>query len=435
MRDHALFVILLGFIVLALYRPWLGVLGLAVLGFMHPHGYGEGFMRTFPAFQALLAATTTGYAFERFRLRRWPELHWDWRLMMLALLFGWYFVSAYFALAPIAAREKLVEVLKILPPLVLVWLLIDTREKLFLLLVTIALSIALVTIKGGYWAVMTGFGDRVYGPPGSQFGDNNEFSVAVAMTIPLLFIWLHESRDKLLYWVILGLIVLSFLSALSSWSRGGLLSLIAMSVLLVWHSRRKMLAIPIFILAALLVPMVFSEQWLARMGSILAFQDDGSAQSRLGIWRIGWEAALKDPLTGHGFNAWPILSESNGRFLDWHSAYIEMLAEHGFVGLVIWGVLFAGTILSLGFLIRRCRQPNLIWAGPIAGMLQAALVAYLAGALTLGIAYWELPLWLIICAMIAGRLAVSESGVGVLGPSLRPVRVSASLTNTPDTQR
>lgn len=435
MRDYALFLILIGFIILALYRPWLGVLGLAVLGFMHPQGYGEGFMKTFPAFLILFAATTTGYSFERFRLKRWPTVHWDWRLVMLALLFGWYFVSTYFALAPYAAREKLMEVLKILPPLLLVWLLIDTREKLFLLLVTISLSIALVTLKGGYWAVMTGFGDRVYGPPGSQYGDNNEFSVAVAMTIPLLFIWLNESRDKLLHWVILGLIILSYLSALTSWSRGGLLSLVAMSLLLVWHSRRKILAIPIVILAVLLVPMIFSEQWLERMESIMAFQDDGSAQSRLGIWKIGWEATLKDPVTGHGFNAWPILSESNGRFLDWHSAYIEMLTEHGFVGLGIWVMLIAGTILSLGFLMRRSRQPNLIWLGSYAGMLQAALVAYLAGALTLGIAYWELPFWLIICAMIADRLAVSETEIGVLDPLQRPVKVSASLTNTPDTLR
>ena len=64
------------------------------------------------------------------------------------------------------------------------------------LIATIAASFALVTIKGGYWAVMTGFADRVYGPPNSQYYDNNLFAIAVIMNIPLLVLWLRETRTK-----------------------------------------------------------------------------------------------------------------------------------------------------------------------------------------------------------------------------------------------
>ena len=411
MRDLALMGVLVSLVLLALYRPWLGVLGLAVLGFMHPQGYGDGFMKTFPAYMVLFAATGMGYLVEQVRQKRLPQIYWDWRLVGLAVLFGWFFVSTYFALAPYAAREKLVEVLKILPPLALVWLLIDTREKLFLLMATIALSIALVVIKGGYWAVMTGFHDRVYGPPGSQYGDNNEFAVAVAMSIPLLFIWLRETQDRALRWMILALVVLSYLSALSSWSRGGLLSLLAMTLLLLWYSQRKLIAIPVAVFGMLAVVMVFSGKWLGRMESILTFQDDASAQSRIGMWKIGWESAIKHPLTGSGFDAWPILSASHGGIMDWHSAYIELLAEHGFVGLAIWGGLIAGTLLSLGFLARSGRRTGQAWVATYAGMLQASMVAYLAGALTLGIAYWELPFWLIMCGVVTARLSKNHLSI------------------------
>jgi len=407
-RDFALMGILLSLVFLALYRPWVGVLGLAVLGFMHPQGYGDGFMKTFPSYMVLFAATVMGYLAERVRQKSWPQFNWDWRLAGMALLWGWFFVSTYYALAPFAAREKLVEVLKILPPLILVWLLIDTREKLFLLMVTIALSIALVVIKGGYWAVMAGFHDRVYGPPGSQYGDNNEFAVAVAMSIPLLFIWMRETQDRALRWMILALVVLSYLSALSSWSRGGMLSLIAMTLLLVWYSKRKLLAIPLVVLGILAVSTAFSEKWLGRMESILTFQADASARSRIEMWKIGWESAIKHPMMGSGFDAWPILSGQSGRIMDWHSAYVELLAEHGFVGLAIWGGLVAGTLLSLGFLTRSGRRAKKLWVATYAGMLQASLVAYLAGALTLGIAYWELPFWLIICTAVMARLAKNQ---------------------------
>lgn len=409
MRDYALLAILFSMVFLALYRPWLGVLGLAVLGFMHPQGYGEGFMKYFPVYMVLLVATGIGYLAQLIKQKRWPTLYWDWRLAGIALLWGWFFVSTYYALAPFAAREKLVEVLKILPPLVLVWLLIDTREKLFLLMVTIALSIALVVIKGGYWAVMTGFHDRVYGPPGSQYGDNNEFAVAVAMSIPLLFIWMRETQAKPLRWMILALVVLSYLSALSSWSRGGMLCLIAMTFLLVWYSGRKFLTIPFVVLGMLAFSMVFSEKWLGRMKSILAFEEDASAQSRIEVWRVGWEAAIRHPVVGNGFDSWPILSVAHGRMLDWHSAYIELLAEHGFVGLAVWCGLIVGTLISLGFMARsghRVKQP---WVAPYAGMLQASLAAYLVGALTLGITYWELPFWLVMCSALIARLAKGQT--------------------------
>jgi len=126
MRDIALIAILACFVFLALYRPWLGVLGLAVLGFMHPQGYGESHMKTFPVYLVLFAATTAGYLFELFREKRWPQWHWDWRLVVLMLLFGWVVITTYDALAPFAAREKLVNVSKLLPPLFHGWLLVDT---------------------------------------------------------------------------------------------------------------------------------------------------------------------------------------------------------------------------------------------------------------------------------------------------------------------
>ena len=44
-------------------------------------------------------------------------------------------------------------------------MLINTREKLYYLIITIAGSFGLIAVKGGIWAIMTGFSNRVYGPP------------------------------------------------------------------------------------------------------------------------------------------------------------------------------------------------------------------------------------------------------------------------------
>ncbi len=413
MRDLSLLLILLALAWLALLRPWLGVLGLAVLSYMHPQGYAQGFMKAFPSYLALFAVVCLSLAYHSLREGTWRTLPWqrflDWRLLILATLWLWFAVSSRFSVAPWEAWDKYRDVLKILPPLVLTVLLIDNREKLHYLIVTIALSIALIALKGGYWAVMTGFQDRVYGPPASAYSGNNEFAVAAAMAIPLLVLWLHETRQPLLRLSLMGAIALSYGAALSSWSRGGMLALGAMTLLLILHSRRKWLSIPLLIALGAMLFTQLPDKWFGRMQTFTAIEADPSAQSRLAVWRIGLDFAGQHPLTGGGFNAWPALTLSTGGSLDWHSAYIEMVAEHGFVGLAIWAVLLFGTLF--GLLARAWRRRDaLSWQADYGAMLAVSLAAYLVGGLTLGIAYWELPYHLVVLAVLLKRV-VPESDI------------------------
>lgn len=411
MRDISLFIMLLSLVWLAWRQPWLGVLGLAFLSGMHPQGYATGFMQTFPIYVLLFSVVCLALARDILARRTLPEVFWDWRLVIMILLWVHFILTTYHGLNPWAAWPKLWEVTKILPPLLLALLLIDTREKLFYLNVTMALSIAAVVLKGGYWAVINGFHDRVYGPPGSQYGDNNEFAVATAMIIPLLVLWFSEVRHRALRWVLLGLIALAFAAVLSSWSRGGLLSLSVVALFLVWHSRRKWLALPLLILGIGLMSISLPEQWFARMETLGASELDASAQSRLEVWRLGWAYALQHPCFGGGFEGWIYLSLPRGSSLDWHSAYIETAVEHGLLGLALWGGLVFGSLASLTRLIWSNRRWRLPWLTRHAEMLRAALAAYTVGAAFLGIAYWELLFLLIVSAILLERFARLERSV------------------------
>jgi putative inorganic carbon (hco3(-)) transporter len=284
-------------------------------------------------------------------------------------------------------------------------LLIDSREKLLYLIATIALAILLPAIKGGYWAIASGFQDRVYGPPGSAYHDNNAFAVAVTMVIPLLVLWWRESRGKGLRMALLAGIALAYGSVISSWSRGGMLALGAVTLLLVWHSKRKLLAIPLLLAMGAVFFIQLPENWFGRMETLTAYQADASAQSRLEAWRIGLDFAMQNPITGGGFNAWPVLTLSTGGSMDWHSSYVKILAEHGFTGLAIWGGLLLGTLFSLTRLGWGRRHRDTAWIGDYGAMLSASLVAYAVGGLTLGIAYWALPYHLIVIAALLGWIA------------------------------
>jgi putative inorganic carbon (HCO3(-)) transporter len=204
------------------------------------------------------------------------------------------------------------------------------------------------------------------------------------------------------------MIALSFVAVLSSWSRSGLLSLGVVTVLLVWHSRRKWFALPLLFFGIGLMAMTLPEQWFIRMGTLGTPELDDSAQSRLDVWRLGWAYALLHPWLGGGFEGWIYLSLPQGGSRDWHSAFVEMAAEHGLYGLALWCTLVFGSLASLTRLIWINRRWRLPWLSSHAEMLRAALAAYTVGAVFLGIAYWELLFLLIVSAILLERFARLE---------------------------
>lgn len=426
-RDLSIALLLLGYAGLALMRPWLGVLGLAALTTMHPQGYAPGFMKTFPVYASLFGVTLAGAAIALARRQlsfMAPRLLLqDWRLYGLGGIWLWFAVSSYFSVAPWEAWDKFNQVARILPPLLLALLLLDSRAKLQAMVAVLGLCIMLVAFKGGYWAVMTGFQDRVYGPPGSQFYDNNEFAVAVCMAIPLLVFWLGEVRARAARAFLLIGIVFCYGSVVSSWSRGGLLALAAVTLVLVLQSKRKLLLIPLLLLLAGVLFIQLPEAWFGRMQTLGNVTAEESAASRLAVWQNGLEFALQHPISGGGFNVWPALNLEQGG-LDWHSIYVEMLTEHGFVGLILWaGLLFGAAVRMALYAWGGSRHPD-AWFPRLNALLLASLLAYLVGGATLGIAYWELP-YLIVALSISARALHDPAASPVSRPSKTPAAVPA----------
>lgn len=409
MRDLVLLLILLVLVWLAWLRPWWGALGLAFVSTMHPQGYSLGFMQGVPIYLLMFMAVCLGVARQIMVSRTWPKFIWEWRIVLLLTLWGHFTLTTYLGVNPWAGWNQHWEVMKLLPPMLLTLMLIDSREKLRYLNLIMALSIAVVALKGGYWAFTVGLQERVYGPPGSPYAGNNEFAVAASMMIPLLAFWYRElgqaADQRALRGVLAILMGLCFVAALSSWSRGGLLAIGTVACLLIWHSRRKWLALPMLLAGVGLVFVALPEAWFARMGSIGAAELDASAQTRLNLWRLGWEHALQNPWFGTGFQSWVYLSLPVSSGLDWHNTYVKVAAEHGLLGLALWGGLVLGSLMNLTWLIHKNRHWRLPWLDYHAAMLRTALAAYAVGAVFIGIAYWELLLYLVVSAILLTRFA------------------------------
>jgi len=422
MRDLALLTLLLAALGYTLARPWLGVLMLAVISFMSPQMFTYGFMRTAPIYFVAFGVAAVAFLFARER-RSLPA---DWRVLVFYLLWLWYLVTTLHSEVPQYAWIKLTEVSKIYLPLIFTLILITNRERLFALLITIACSVGLIAFKGGLFAVAKGFSHRVWGPDGTMYGGNNEFAIATLMVIPLLLLWQRETTSPRVRLALMGVVPLCFASALCSWSRGALLAMTALVALLLLHSQRKWMAVPLIAVGGVLAIGVLPEEWFGRMQTLETYDEDASAMGRIDTWVDGINYALANPITGAGFDGWLVVSRR-----DWHSTYVEAVAEHGFVGAALWAALLFGSILSLTRLAALGRRnPAVAWVTHWAYMLRASLVVYAVGGLFLGITYWDLFYQLVFCAVLMKAIAHEElaasgtvtTGLGRTAPPPRQAR-------------
>ncbi len=280
---------------------------------------------------------------------------------------------------------------KMLVMTVVAYILTNTRERFDQLVLVCVASVAFYGFKGGIFVLMTGGGHRVYGPAASKIADNNDVGVALTMMLPLLIYLAQRYTQPYLKWPVRGLIGLTLIGDLFTYSRGALLAIGAMTSVL-WLRTRHKLAIALVVVGAVVAVFQFAPAaWFARMQSIESYEQDSSARGRLFFWQLSWAIALRHPVTGAGFNwsynpSWvnrevvgsglPPLTKPRAP----HSIWFKMLSNHGFIGLALFVGLFVAAVLNAQWLIRRTRgNADLVWANNFGRMLQASLAGFAVG--------------------------------------------------------
>ena len=403
MRDYVVLIFLAGCIYAALKKPWLGVLSLAVFSYLNPHAYAWGFVRSLPVYYVLFLVV----AFRTFTAKDKDSIPKDWRITVFILLWIYFAITSTQAYFPDIAWQRFWFITKIYLPFFFTLVLINTRFKLYCLVVTIAASIGIVAVKGGLFAILHGFSARVYGPPATQFEENNAFAVAMLICIPLLLIWQRETRNSLFKKGILLAIPIIYAASLCSWSRGALITMTVLTLMLILNSKHKLLAIPLVIVGAFLVKDYLPQEWFGRMHTLETYQEDSSAMSRIQAWTDGWNHTLEHPFVGAGFDGWREVTQR-----DWHSSYVEMFSEHGFIAFGLWLSLIVGTLISMTTLPNKTFQvEGMEWVANYCFMLRASLICYMVGTAFLGLSYWDLLYHLIFIAVLVKKIALEELAV------------------------
>ena len=409
MRDIFVTAVIFGALPFVFARPYIGILLWTWVSFMNPQRLCWGFAYDFPFAQVIAIVTLISALISR-EPKRIP---WTRETVVLLIFIGWMVITTIFSVYPVLAWPELEKVVKIQLMVFVTMMLMQSKERINLLVWVMALSLAFYGVKGGIFTITNGGMYHVRGPNGTFIGGDNEMGLALIMTIPLLrYLQLTSTRAWVRYALVASM-VLCALAAIGSQSRGAMLGMATMGLFFWLKSRGKFFTGIVTGTAAVLILMIMPQQWFDRMATIETYQHDQSAMGRINAWHMAFNLAKDKPLGG-GFEVFQrgmfaIYAPQPENVHDSHSIYFEVLGEHGFFGLFLFLMLGLMVWRTASWIIRRARgDPENRWAADLAGMVQVSLVGYASAGAFLGLANFDLYYTLIAVVVLCKTVLVAR---------------------------
>ena len=410
MHDLAILGFLVAFVGLGFARPFVFVLAYAYVDIVAPQRLTYFLLNTVPVSQIIVILAVVGWAF--FDDKRGVTV--SPRQALLFFLLVYCGVTTGTADFPVEALDKWNWVWKTLAFAIFLPLTLRTRLRVEALALFMVLSAASIIIVGGVKTLVTGGG---YGSLNLMVSGNNGLYegstlAAVAVAIVPLILWLARygtifPSDWRVRTFAGALIFACLLIPVGTEARTGLICVGVLGVLMLRHTKRRIVYLAAVTLAALIVLPNLPKAYTQRMNTIQGYQADSSASTRIAVWTWTIAYARDHPLGG-GFDAYrgnklridKSTTEGTGANTDvvqtveydqaraYHSAYFEMLGEQGYPGLALWLAIQLGGLWSMERLRARFKHStDQLWLSGLASALLQAHIIYLVGAAFVGIAF------------------------------------------------
>jgi putative inorganic carbon (HCO3(-)) transporter len=387
-----------------------------------------------------MAAALLTLPLEKWPLRLPPVVYWTIGLLAWAVV-GWT-TTIY----PEAVWDRLIDFSKIVGVMFVAVNVLSTRARLRFFLLAFLGYFAFYPVRGaliGYF----GYGGGVDGRAAWNYSYENPndlagmcllvFSLSVGMLVTDRRLWIRACA-------LAGAIVLPLVILLTQ-SRGAFLALLAIVAVAskrYWRHGKMLLwgGAAIVALAFFTPDSVWQRigtlKDVTSEASAAQASDEGSARQRMEIWKVAATIFAENPATGVGLGAYPkahYITSQRSNFnptalgaRDTHSTYLNLLAETGLPGLLLFLTVIGTTILDAERTRRRARD-----ARPAAALQIYYLELGLFGYLVAGIwgSYAQLVLTYLYVAILYATTQILKEE---LSPSAAPfrrrdTRVSARL--------
>jgi len=393
-------------------RPFYGVVLWTLVAFLNPHRFAWA-AQEYPVALAIAIPTILGlFCFSRdFKTLRSREV------FLLISLWVWFTITSIVAgINPLFAHhmsdtwEKWRFVSKVMMMTGVTIAVVNNLARLRTLVLVIAGSFGVLVVKALPFLITTGGKYHLFGPANSMIGDNNDLGLALNMTLPLYFFLAQTEPRRWVKRLCAFLILATIPAIFCTYSRGALLGLTIVSGLMFLQLKERLLLVPAILIAILIVALLAPEAWKERMDPTKEGAIDASAQARLNAWTFARNLADDYPIAGGGFATFtPELYEryapSTVAIVGAHSVYFGLLAEHGYVGLLLYLILVVSCFASAHRLVKWARLQGDEWVAKYANMFRFSLTAFLLSGFFLGRAYFDYFFTLVACLVILKHAA------------------------------
>ena len=237
-----------------------------------------------------------------------------------------------------------------------------SRRDLTVLMITWLGIFALYPVRGTLFNIVSGISTQGRYSWNFIFSNPNDMA---ALILPILAISISVLQAPQSKWIRLsalaGTIILPFI-IFATQSRGGILALATMALLILIQHRKKFRIFAVLFVAGGVIALLAPPEVWNRLSNLrnvtdtetIAQADEyGSAEQRYEIWKVGSAIARDHPIFGAGLGAYPEVHGSYAEFgnfnptargqRDTHSTYLNVLAETGLPG----ATLLMGMLLSV----------------------------------------------------------------------------------------
>src|SRR6185295_2415332 len=273
----------------------------------------------------------------RGRLRRPSPFHW------LALVFLLYScASLFWTIDREQSIDRLSKSVQIMALLWLIWEATGTASRRAALMQAYVLG-AWVTVYQTYGMFRAGIG-RVGGTrfAASENFNPNDMGFLLVLALPLAWLLGLTHKNAILRWVNRLYLPAGLFTISLTGSRSGLILACLTLLIVPWslpqlNMRLKIVTAAILTAGVMLALTYAPERTLARLSTTSTELTQGDLNDRTEIWRAGMEVLPEYMIIGSGAGSYSkAVREALGAEHSAHSAYVSVVVELGFIGLILF---------------------------------------------------------------------------------------------------
>jgi len=289
---------------------------------------------------------------------RWVSSPVNWVINLFAVLI---FVSSIYAFDPDVSKRHYIDFYSWFVVYYLIINIVNSKERLYVFVIVILLSMAKIAIGTSKAWAMRGFSFTKWGlmGPAGYFQNSGELAILMLTLFPLAYYLYEYLKDRVSIWeryLLIAFWVAPIMTILGASSRGAQVALVVQLLIMF---RKKVFRPKQMIVIGVMVFALYSllpEEQKARFESA---GEDRTSQQRLLYWKHGMDMIQSHPWLGVGFFNFPVYYENyyqDDMLYDRaqlpHNIFIQVGADAGIPAMILAALL----VCAPYFLYRKVRQ-------------------------------------------------------------------------------